>query len=267
MIKNMGLKIRMLLAGSLLFGLYAVVALVLMNTYNISLLPIVGLTGIFIVFQYWISQKMILYSVSAEELPKDLSWIDNFAEGYCRDKNMKKPDLYLADLGMPNAFAFGRKNKGTVVVSRELVDKLEREEVKGVVAHELAHIENRDSIIMLLGQSISTIVGFAVILLVSRSREGGFIAAYFASQVAQLLVYVIIMAVSRYREYIADETAAQYMGTGEPLARALEKISSSTSKSSGELKTEASALCIINPGELLSTHPSTKKRIAKLRSY
>lgn len=265
MMKNWMLKLRMLIAGSALFGIYAVVALFIMSSYNVSLPLIAGLTLVFVLFQYIISQKLILKSVESEELPKEYSWIDNFVEQYSRDKNMKKPKVYAATMNTPNAFAFGRRGKGTVVVSKELLEKLEKEEIKGVVAHEMAHIENRDSIIMLIGQSISTIVGFAAIIL-SRQRGAGFFAALVAGQIAQIIVSIVLMAVSRYREYTADQTAASYMNTGEPLANALSKISKQNTKNK-QNSNEVGALCIINPGEILSTHPPTEKRIKRLKQF
>lgn len=265
MVSKLGLRIRMLLVGSILFGIYALAMLALMSIYNIGAPVVIILTGGFVVFQYWLSQKLILRGVSAQELPSELGWIDDFASGYCRDRNMKKPKIYLAQMGVANAFAFGRKNKGTVVVSKELVNKLEREEVKGVVAHELAHIENRDSLIMLIGQSISTIVGIGVII-AGRRRGLGFIGALIAAQFAQFFVSIILLTISRYREYLADESAASYMDSGEPLARALSKISADNKKSKS-MSSEVGALCIIDPGELLSTHPPVEKRIDRLNNY
>lgn len=265
MVRKISLYIRMLVSGSLLFLFYALGVLVLMQFFNVGYLPITLLTVLFIIFQYIVSQKMILRSVNSKELPNSLNWIDHFAQDYSREKGMNKPDIYLASMGTPNAFAFGRRNNGTIVVSEELIDRLEREEIKGVIAHELAHIENRDSIIMLLGQSISTVVGFATIL-IFRRQGSGFIASYLAGQLAQVVVSIVLMAISRYREYLADETAAKYMGTGKPLSMALKKIQSSqeSKRMKKELDSEVGALCIINANEILSTHPPIEKRVERL---
>lgn len=265
MIRKIGLKIRMLFVSAILFSIYAVAAIALMEYFNVGLTLIFVLTLGFVVFQYFLSQKLILRSVNAEKLPNQYSWIDSFVNNYCDKKDMEKPDLYLARMNMPNAFAFGRKNNGTVVISKELLNALNREEVKGVVSHELAHVENRDSLIMLLGQSISSIVGIAVII-GARNRGAGFIASLIMAQIAQLLVSIVLMALSRYREYVADEVAAEHMGTGRHLASALDKISNhSAEKKTEKVDSEVGALCIIGPKQILSSHPPVEERIKRLK--
>lgn len=263
--KNVNLKFRMLITGSILFLLYSIAALAFMSIYNISIYLISLITILFVILQYIISQKIILKSIKADKISEEYNFIQSFTENYSNDKNFKKPNIYVAKMGTPNAFAFGRKQNGTVVLSKELLEKLNKNEIKAVLAHELAHIENRDSIIMLLGQSISTLFGFAAIIL-SRRKGAGFITAMIIGQIAQLIVSIVLMAVSRYREYIADETAAEYMNTGEHLSNALTKISSQESKNK-DISNEVGALCIVNPGELLSTHPPIEKRIQKLEKY
>jgi heat shock protein HtpX len=139
-----------------------------------------------------------------------------------------KPRLMVAEMGMPNAFAVGRKGAGVVVVSQEIIDLLERDELEGVLAHELAHINNRDVVMMLLGQSIASMVGIVVQYVVMFAGDERGLANFFigiiAGTIAQFLVMIFVFAISRYREYVADSDAAEYTGNPDAMARALEKI-------------------------------------------
>jgi heat shock protein HtpX len=239
--------------------------------------------------QYKFGKWAALRSVGAEDLPEDryqrLHWA---AETLCRNMGIPKPRLMVADMGVPNAFAVGRKGAGVVVLSTELLGLLDREELEGVLAHELAHIRNRDVVMMVMGQSIASMVGIAAWMLATRQR-GGFILGLVVSQVAQMLVLVFVFAISRYREYVADADAATATGSGEPLARALEKIerSHATGGSAGvrgrsrdrgpeqgspfDAEDRVGALCIFNEERSLlqrafATHPPTEARIERLRS-
>jgi heat shock protein HtpX len=185
-----------------------------------------------------------------------------------------EPRLMVTDMGVPNAFAVGRKNAGVVVVSTELMSLLERDELEGVLAHELAHIKNRDVVTMVIGQSIGMLVGyvayFAVLLGGERSM-GSWIMAMVASSLANAMVMIFVLAISRYREYVADADAREAIGSGDPLARALEKISSGAEGRDSKVDDSLSALCILNTDrslfeKIFSTHPPTEKRISRLQS-
>lgn len=268
--RHIGLKFRMLIVGSLLFSLYAGV----IGLFSVSGFPLeltVVLTGLFVVVQWVISQKMALRGSNAEEMPaKQYGWVHRFVESTSRDMGIDKPQLYIADMGMPNAFAIGRQSNGKVVVSRSLLNMLSREEAKGVVAHELAHIQNRDSIIMLLGQSIASIVGFAVYFISISSEEAGFLVGWMLSGIANFLVTLLVLAVSRQREYVADSDAADVTNNGPALASALEKIQTASKQTDSSLDTSTSALCILNTDKslfnrLVATHPPAERRIRRLR--
>src|SRR6056297_1486112 len=143
--RHLGLKARMALVGSVLFVFYAVAAVVAMGVFGLSLpLVLVGSVG-FVGVQYKLGKWMALRSVGAEDLPEDrFSDIHRRVESLSTEMGIDKPRLMVARMGVPNAFAVGRKGNGTVVVSEELLARLEPDEVEGVLAHELAHIRNRD---------------------------------------------------------------------------------------------------------------------------
>jgi heat shock protein HtpX len=167
-------------------------------------------------------------SVGAEGLPEQqYPQIHQFVVHVCRKKNLKKPSLKIADMGVPNAFAVGRRGNGTVVLSTELIQLLDRDELESVIAHELAHIDNRDVIMMQLGQGIASVVAIVaqyIVLLTGDNDFADFFLAIFVGNSVQFIVMLFVLAISRYREYVADADARGVIGQGEPLARALENI-------------------------------------------
>jgi heat shock protein HtpX len=211
----------------------------------------------------------------AEDMPETQQYqhVHHMVESLSRDMDVPEPRLMVMDMGVPNAFAVGRKGAGVVVVSTELMHLLDRDELEGVIAHELAHIKNRDVITMVIGQSIGMMVGYVAyfaVLFAGEDNIGSWILAMVASQLANLLVMVFVLAISRYREYVADEDARRAIGSGDPLARALEKISRGAEGQESTVDDSVSALCIFNSdrsllAKLFSTHPPTEKRISKLR--
>ncbi|THE66730.1 protease [Salinadaptatus halalkaliphilus] len=273
-----GLHLRMAVVGSMLFGLYLVAAWFISLFLGVDFLFIL-VPGIVLLpaVQYKLGKYMAVKTSGAEDMPEEGQYkkVHQMTESLCRDMGMDKPRLMVAEMGVPNAFATGRKGSGVVVVSSELMRLLDDDELEGVVAHELAHLNNRDTIMMTIGQSIATIVGYAVFFLVQALGEnnpGSFIIAMIASTVANFLVMILVMAISRYREYIADDTARQYIGSGDPLARALEKISQGAQNRDPKIEDSGvNALCIFNADtsmlqQVFSTHPPTEKRIEKLRN-
>ncbi|MFP8951438.1 M48 family metallopeptidase [Natrialbaceae archaeon A-arb3/5] len=274
---NTGLQLRMAFVGTMLFGLYLAAAWFFSVLFGVNLW-LVLIPGIVLLpaAQYKLGKYMAVKTSGAQDMPDEGQYqkVHQMTESLCRDMGMEKPRLMVAEMGVPNAFATGRKGAGVVVVSTELMHLLDDDELEGVVAHELAHLSNRDTIMMTLGQSIATIVGYAVFFLVQMLGEnnpGSFIIAMIASTVANFLVMILVFAISRYREYVADDTARQYVGSGEPLARALEKISKGAENREPKVEDSGvNALCIFNADtsalqQLFSTHPPTEKRIEKLR--
>ncbi|MFB6137338.1 MAG: M48 family metallopeptidase [Halobacteriaceae archaeon] len=298
--RHVGLKLRMLVVGAILFAFYSVVALLLwLYTGSIAIVAVASLG--FVAFQYKFGKWAALRSVGAEEMdPEQYPQIHQDVEHLSRQMNIEKPRLMVASMGAPNAFAVGRKGAGTVVVGEELIQLLERDELEGVLAHELAHIRNRDVVMMVIGQSIASLVGLAAqfAVLFTSDDIGDIFLAMIVGNLTQLLALVFVFAISRYREYVADSDAAEAIQSGDPLARALEKIKSANESggpagamgarggrrgrgrggrgrrggrgSGGGTPDEVSALCIFG-GErgimatLFSTHPPMEKRVQRLR--
>jgi heat shock protein HtpX len=266
----------MAVVGSLLFGFYAVAAAVLLAMFGSGVLPLVLVGSVlFVGVQYKVGKWAALRSVGAEEMPPDrYGHIHEQVERLADDMGIEKPTLKVARMGVPNAFAVGRKGAGTVVVSEELIHALEPDELEGVLAHELAHIANRDVVMMVLGQGIASIVAIVaqwVVLLTGDNEIVDFFLAIVVGQLVQLFVMVFVLAISRYREYVADSDASRAIGGGEPLARALEKISRGNERASeSAIDEQVSALCIFGDGsglaKLFSTHPPVEKRIERLRA-
>ena len=269
------LKARMFVVGSILAALYLGVGIVGLQMLGAGAWPIVlVLLLTFPFLQYKLGTWMA--TRKAEDMPNEGSYaeIHGMTESLCRDMGLKKPRLMVMRMGVPNAYATGRKGNGVVVVSEELIRLLARDELEGVIAHELAHIKNRDVLMMTLGSSIGMMVGWAVYFVyvfVGEDNPGGFIVGWVLSIIAQMLVTVLVMAISRYREYVADDDARRYIGSGDPLARALEKISRGSEGRDSAVDDSTAALCIFNTdrsllASLFATHPPTEKRIEKLRS-
>jgi heat shock protein HtpX len=263
----------MAVVGTILFAFYTAGITFFYAAFGAPIPLLIGASIVFIGAQYKISKWFTLRSLKGQELPEDqYPEIHRFVEQTSRDMGIDKPELYLVEMGVPNAFALGRRGNGTVAVSRELIQILERDELEGVIAHELAHLQNRDSIVMQLGQGIASIIGFAAYFAVIMSGDNDLVSIFLGlivSNIAQMLVMVFVFAISRHREFVADRDAATAIGRGDPLARALEKISQGAQRSepTAEAK-DISALCIFGSDtSLLSTHPSTEERIKRLRSY
>jgi heat shock protein HtpX len=232
---------------------------------------------------YWYSDKIVLAMTKARPIEKkDNLELYRIVENLCIAAGLPMPKIYIIDEDQPNAFATGRdKEHAVVAVTRGLLERLEKAELEGVIAHELAHIGNKD---MLLQTITVTLVGFVAILSdwflrISRfsyrkereeSSEILFIFAILASILAPLAAQLIHLAISRKREFLADATGALITRYPEGLARALEKIASYPY--SMKVASNATAhLFIVNPfrgskiANLFSTHPPIEERIKALR--
>jgi heat shock protein HtpX len=295
-VSHFGLKIRMAFVGAILAAFYLVAVAVAMVVFGQGILPIAIVGSLLLIgIQYKIGKWAALRSVGAEDLSETQhSQIHQFVEQVCDEKEMKKPSLKIASMGVPNAFAVGRRGNGTIVISRELIQLLNRDELEGVVAHELAHIDNRDVITMQLGQGIASVVAIVaqyVVLFTGDNDLADFFLAVVVGQVVQFLVMIFVLAISRYREYVADADAKRVINSGDPLARALEKIDQGNQQARESARTaqrnhgrtrrdrrrdtnvdqQVSALCISSPDRgflqrIVSTHPPMEKRIERLRS-
>jgi len=275
--EHVGLKIRMAVVGAILAGFYMVVVALAMVMFGTGIWPIAVVGSVLLVgFQYKIGKWAALRSVGAEDLPEDqYPLVHQQVRQLSRDMGIEKPELKMARMGVPNAFAVGRKGAGVVVVSTELMQLLDDDELEGVLAHELAHIANRDVVTMVIGQGIASIVGIAAQFVVLASGDNDladFFLAIIVGNIVQFFVMLFVLAISRYREYVADADAKDAIGGGDPLARALEKISGGNERArESAVDEQVSALCIFGSSDsfvskLVSTHPPTEERIRRLRS-
>ena len=232
---------------------------------------------------YFTGDKIFLSSSNAFKINKEDAPIlyDVVEEMKIASGLPKMPDIYIIDEDAPNAFATGRNpQSASVAVTRGLLEKLNRQELQGVIAHEMAHIANSDILVMLFtGTLLGTIVLISDILCRSRitsrrsSGKGGEIMIFIyliALILGPILAQFIYLAISRKREYLADACAAQFTRYPMGLANALMKISANTEKMEHANKVTA-AMYIVNPlkfdkvtkklNDLSSTHPSTQERI------
>jgi heat shock protein HtpX len=277
-----GLRGRMALTMFLLFGLY-IVFLGVLTLYFESIVAIVVVMGLFMGAQFLFSDKLALYSMGAKEVdPDEYPDLHRKVERLAQQADLPKPKIAVADSRTPNAFATGRsQDNAAVAVTTGIVDLLDDEELEGVLAHELAHIKNRDVMVMTIASFLSTIAFLVVrwgwLFSGGRSRGGQqqvpvFVAILF-SLVVWILSFLLIRALSRYREFAADRGGASITGRPAALATALMKIDSgmeNVPKDDLRGQSEMNAFFIIPirsgfVGRLFSTHPSTEKRIERLR--
>ena len=279
--RDAGLSARMLLTGGMLGLLYVAFAAVLFSVLNVGLLPMVLIVVGLAFFQYYTSDKLALMAsgakvVSREEAPQ----LHEMVERLCAMADLPKPRVAVIDTEVPNAFATGRSPKhSAVAVTTGLWHRLEPREVEGVLAHELAHIANRDVLIMTLASFFAMLAGlltrYALFFGGGRDRNGPpvWLIVFLVSVVTYIVSFVLIRTISRYREYAADRGAALITGAPENLMSALQKIASGIATIPRQDLREVEALnaFFIIPtnwkssfGELFMTHPPMEKRLAAL---
>ncbi len=274
-----GLRGRMVLTMFLLFALYVVFAGALF-WYSGSLLVMGLFIGGFSIVQFLYSHKITLWSMGAKEVsPQEYPELHDQVERLSRQADLPKPTVAVSDSQVPNAFATGpTQKKGVVCVTSGILKRLDDDELEGVLAHELAHIKNRDMAVMTIASLLSTIA-FVVVrwgwLFGGNRRNGGggIIVAIVVSLAVWVVSFLLIRALSRYREYAADRGAASITGDPAALASALRSIDDSMGRVPKEdlrSQNEMNAFFIIPiksgiVGRLFSTHPPTEKRIDRLQ--
>jgi len=273
-----GLRARMALTMFLLFGLYVVFVGVLTAYFGNLLIPVV-LLGSFSLVQYFFSDRLALRSMGATRVePSEHPGLHDRVGRLAQQADLPKPDVAVADSRTPNAFATGRSPDSAVVcVTTGLLDALDDEELEGVIAHELAHVKNRDVAVMTVASFLSTIA-FLVVrfgwLFGGRNRNGApVVVAILVSLVVWVVSFLLIRALSRYREFAADRGAATITGRPSALASALVTISGRMDRVPEEdlrEQAEMNAFFIVPistgfVGRLARTHPPTEKRIERLR--
>ncbi|PIE67480.1 MAG: protease HtpX [Deltaproteobacteria bacterium] len=235
-------------------------------------------------FSYWYSDKIVLKMYRAQEAtPQQAPELYKMVQTLAARAELPMPRVYIIPKEAPNAFATGRNPDNAVVaVTQGLMNLMNRQEVMGVLAHELAHVKNRD---ILIGTIAATMAG-AIMLLASMARfsamfggvhrdddQGGMgaIGMIAMSIIAPVAAMIIQMAVSRSREYLADATGARIAGSPEGLAQALEKLGGYARRIPMAANPSTAHMFIVNPlsgkslQSLFSTHPPMDERVRRLR--
>ncbi|WP_408998605.1 zinc metalloprotease HtpX [Syntrophus buswellii] len=223
---------------------------------------------------YWYSDSIVLRMYSAREVPHaEAPVLHNSVEALAARAGLPKPRIYLISNDVPNAFATGRnEDHAAVAVTSGIQKILDRDELEGVLAHELSHIKHKDILISTMAATVAS----AVVLLsrwavfFGNDEGGGMIPAIAMAVIAPVAATVIQMAISRSREYDADAGSARITGKPEALASALRKLSAASRANPMNVNPSTAHMFIVNPlsGDFLrtlfSTHPPIEKRIERL---
>lgn len=283
--RDAGLTARMIISFAVLTVLYIVFLSVLAYA-GVGAIAIAVIAGILILAQWYFSDKIVLWStgakiVSREQFPE----LHDLVERIVARNNLSKPRIAVINTKMPNAFATGKTPKSSIVaVTIGLMDQLDPEELEGVIAHELAHIKNRDVLVLTLASLFSMIAWYLMRFGMYGAMFGGHGRRDNQGGAAMLLIFVIaivtwiasfliIRAISRYREYVADRDGALITGKPSKLASALLKISGTMKRiPTRDLReVEGMNAFFIIPAisgdaltNLFSTHPPVAQRVKKL---
>lgn len=274
-----GLQSRMIFT---MFLLAAVYLFFLAIIYSLGATPMFMLVfiGAFTIIQYFYSDKLVLMSMGAKVVSEsEAPQLHETITRLCAIADIPKPRIAVVNNSVPNAFATGRSPRHAVVaVTTGIQQQLNKQELEAVLAHELSHIKNRDMMVMTIASFLSTIAFFLVRYLLffggGRDRDsGGIMAAWMVSLLVWIISFILIRALSRYREFAADRGSALITSNPSHLASALMKISGVMSRipSDDLRKVEGMNAFFIIPAisgssimRLFSTHPPVEKRIAAL---
>jgi heat shock protein HtpX len=288
--RDAGLTARMVVSFAVLTILY-IIFLSVLAYVGVSAIAIAVIAGIMILAQWYFSDKIVLWStgakiVSREQFPE----LHDLVERIVARNNLSKPKIAVINTRIPNAFATGKTPKSSIVaVTIGLMDQLDTEELEGVIAHELAHIKNRDVLVLTLASIFSMIAWYLMRFGMygamfsggggggygRRGNEGGaaMLLILLIAVITWIASFLIIRAISRYREYVADRDSALITGKPSKLASALLKISGTMKRiPTRDLReVEGMNAFFIIPAlsgdaltNLFSTHPPVAQRVKKL---
>ncbi len=284
--RDTGLTARMIVSFAVLTVIY-IIFLSVLAYVGVSAIAIAVIAGIMILAQWYFSDKIVLWStgakiVSREQFPE----LHDLVERIVARNNLSKPRIAVVNTRMPNAFATGKTPKSSIVaVTTGLMDQLDTEELEGVIAHELAHIKNRDVLVLTLASIFSVMAWylmrfgmFGAMFGGGHGRRGGeggaaMLLILLIAIITWIASFLIIRAISRYREYVADRDGALITGKPSKLASALLKISGTMKRiPTRDLReVEGMNAFFIIPAlsgdaltSLFSTHPSVSQRVKKL---
>lgn len=287
--RDSGLVARMVLSFAIL-GLLYIVFLSVLAYIGLGFLPITIIALIMIMAQWYFSDKIVMWSAGAKVVTREqFPELHNLVERIVARNNIPKPKIAVINTRMPNAFATGKGPKSSVVaVTTGLMDTLNTEELEGVIAHELTHIRNRDVLVLTLASLFSTVAWYLMQFGFygglygggmgyggnrNNNSGGAMIIVIAVALLTWVVSFLIIRAISRYREFAADRGSAQMTGKPIELANALMKISGTMKNvPTRDLRQEEGlnaffivpALSGSTIGNLFSTHPPIQKRVQKL---
>ncbi|GAB4061127.1 zinc metalloprotease HtpX [Uliginosibacterium sediminicola] len=273
------LKTSILMAA--IMALFGVIGAMLGGKSGMLLALLLG--GGMNLFSYWFSDKMVLRMYNAQEVDATSSpYLYNMVADLARRAQLPMPRVYLINEVQPNAFATGRNPEhAAVAATAGIIQLLSERELRGVMAHELAHVKHRDILISTISATmagaISALANFAMFFggRDSEGRPANPIAGILVALLAPLAASLIQMAISRAREYEADRGGAEISGDPGALASALEKIHAyahGIPLAAAEAHPETAQMMIMNPlsggtlAGLFATHPPTEERVARLRA-
>jgi heat shock protein HtpX len=285
--RDTGLTARMILSFAILALLYLVFLSALVYV-GLDFVTITVIASIMILAQWYFSDKIVLWSSGAKKVTREqFPELHDIIERIIARNSLPKPKIAVINTNMPNAFATGKGPRSSVVVvTTGLMDLLDTEELEGVLAHELTHIRNRDVLVLTLVSLFSTVawylmqfgfyggMGYGYGGGRDRNNNGGaLIIVIVVAMLTWVISFLIIRAISRYREFAADRGSAQMTGKPVKLANALMKISGGMRQvpTKDLRQVEGLNAFFIVPalsgstiGNLFSTHPPVEKRIQKL---
>ncbi|MCL4534956.1 MAG: zinc metalloprotease HtpX [Bacteroidetes bacterium] len=255
---------------------------------GLDYISIAIIAGLLLLAQYFLSDKLALWAAGAREVsPSEAPELHAMVERMAALADIPKPRVALVNSSVPNAFATGRNpNNSVIAVTTSLLNRLEPAEVEAVIAHELTHVHNRDVAVITIASFFATIASFLMRSLVyagmyggygggrRRGGAGGIALVWLVSLAVWLISFLLIRALSRYREYAADRGSAILTGSPSTLASALVKISGVLQRIPERDLREVEGInaFLIVPAlrsasvmELLSTHPSLEHRLERLK--
>jgi heat shock protein HtpX len=280
--KDTGLQVRMTVTLFLLGLLYVILVVALLGS-GVNGVTVAIIAGGLAAVQLFASDKLALAAMGARVVsPQEAPQLHAMVERLCVQADLPKPRIAVVNTRMPNAFAVGRSPKtATVAATTGIMEMLSPAELEGVLAHELTHIANRDVLIMTLAGFFATIAAYIVQFgfffgggsMGDDDENPSFLVLLLVSLVVYVVSFLLMQALSRYREFAADRGAALITGRPSALASALQKISSGMSRipqkdlrAAGEL--QAFFIFPISKkgiAGLFATHPPMEKRIAALQ--
>ena len=277
-----GLRARMVLSFIIL-GILYIIFLSILHYLGVGYIPLAIIASVMILAQWYLSDKIVLWSsgakiISREEYPK----LHEIVERLSTNNGLPKPKVAMVNSNVPNAFATGKSPKSSLVaVTTGLLDLLDDDELEAVIGHELTHVRSRDVLVLTLASVFSTVAWYLMqfgffggLQTRNRNSAGSGVIVLLVAVVTWVVSFLIIRAISRYREYSADRGGAIMTGKPDKLATALLKISGKIKViPPNELKNvqKLNAFFIIpalsgsSIANLFSSHPPVEKRVQKLK--